>query len=67
MPKWLLWQTLTQPEPTAAALSMASALALGPTTSPRPLSPSSVAVPGSSRSTRTLGRGLIRPRLSRSK
>ena len=59
--------TLTHPEPTASAFSMAIRFAQGPTTSPSPLSPSTVAVPGNWRTIRTSGRGLMRPRMSTSK
>ena len=58
MPKWFVLQTLTHPEPTASAFSIAIALALGPTTRPSPLSPSTVAVPGNSRTIADLRPGV---------
>jgi hypothetical protein len=61
-----VWHTLTQPEPALAALSCAIAFARGPTTSPRPLSPSTVAVLALSRTMRRFGRGLMRPSSSMS-
>ena len=53
--------TLTQPDPTESAFSIAISLALGPTTSPSPLSASNVAVLGDCRTTLRLGRGLVVP------
>lgn len=61
MPKWLLPRTATQPVPTVSAFSMANRFAHGPTINPRPLSPSTVAVPAVSRTMVISGAGLIRP------
>ena len=66
MPKWFVWHTATQPVPAPSAFSIATSLAHGPTTRPRPLSPSTVAVLADSRTIRGRGRGLIFPIESRS-
>ena len=67
MPKWLVLHTLTQPEPCCSALSMAISFAFGPTTKPKPLSPSTVATLAFSRMILIFGLGLIRPNSSISK
>mgnify|MGYP003694243063 CR=1 FL=1 len=67
MPKWFVLQTLTQPEPCFSALSMAISFAFGPTTRPKPLSPSTVATLAFSRTILMLGLGLIRPNSNMSK
>src|SRR5439155_8569731 len=67
MPKWFVLRTLTQPLPLASAFSIAIAFAFGPTTRPRPLPPSTVAVLGDSRTIVTFALGSMRPICSSSK
>src|SRR6267143_4473897 len=67
MPKWFVFRTLTQPLPAIRAFSIAIAFACGPTTRPRPLPPSTVAVLGDSRTIVTFAFGSMRPSVSMSK
>src|SRR6267378_4238555 len=66
MPKWFVFRTLTQPLPAVRAFSIAIAFAFGPTTRPRPLPPSTVAVLGDSRTMVTFAFGSMRPSVSMS-
>src|SRR5256714_1589641 len=67
MPKWFVLRTLTQPLPAVSAFSIAIAFALGPTTRPSPLPPSTVAVLGDSRTIVTFAFGSMRPSVNMSK
>src|SRR6267378_4083223 len=67
MPKWFVLRTLTQPLPAVRAFSIAIAFALGPTTRPSPLPPSTVAVLGDSRTMVTFAFGSMRPSVNMSK
>src|SRR5258708_8184444 len=58
---------LTQPEPAFSAIPIAISFDCGPTTRPRPLSPSMAAVLGVERRILILGVGLMRPSLASSK
>ena len=60
-PEWPLLRIVTMPTPTLLAFWMASFIMAGPKITASPLSPSTVAVPGDSRTMRQLGVGFRAP------
>ena len=67
MPKCVLRRTETMPMPKSRAMLIASRIARVPITKPKPSLPSSEAATGVTRRGSSAGRGLIRPRRSRSR